>query len=106
MRLAFDFGQNWAAFSEARLDAERRQTYLDRLTNRLTQIQGMLNTRRYKRRDYTWAQIEKARGGNPAKRLVEVELTGEEGHLKLTSGLNQEKLQHCWSTPSICFLTI
>ena len=78
---------------KAKLDSERRQTYLERLTTRLQQIQGMLNTRRYKRRDYTWAQIEKARGGNPAKRLVDVELTGEDGHLELAFGLNQEKLQ-------------
>jgi len=78
---------------KAKLDSERRQTYLDRLTNRLTQIQGMLNTRRYKRRDYTWAQIEKAREGNPAKRLADVELTGEDGNLKLAFSLNQERLQ-------------
>jgi len=56
---------------KAKLDSERRQTYLDRLTNRLTQIQAMLNTHRYKRRDCTWAQIEKAPGGNPPKRLVQ-----------------------------------
>ena len=78
--------------TKVKLDRDRRQTYLDRLTGRLEEIQGLLNTRRYKRRDYTWAQIEKARRGNPAKGLVDVELTGEDANLKLTFQLNQEKL--------------
>lgn len=52
----------------------------------------MLNTRRYKRRDYTWSQIEKARRGNPAKALVDIELTGEDGNLKLTFQRNEKKL--------------
>jgi transposase len=75
-----------------KLDRDRRQTYLDRLTGRLEEIQGLLNTRRYKRRDYAWAQIEKARRGNPAKGLVDVELSGEDANLNLTFQLNQEKL--------------
>jgi transposase len=78
--------------TKVKLDRDRRQTYLDRLTDRLEEIQGMLNTRRYKRRDYTWAQIEKARHGNPAKGLVDIELSGQDGNLKLTFQLNQEKL--------------
>ena len=78
--------------TKVKLDRERRQTYLDRLTGRLEKIQGMLNTRRYKQRDYTWTQIEKARGGNPAKGLVDVELTGSDGNLKLTYQINQGKL--------------
>jgi len=78
--------------TKVKLDRDRRQTYLDRLTGRLEEIQGLLNTRRYKRRDYTWAQIEKARRGNPAKGLVDVELSGEDANLTLTFQLNQEKL--------------
>lgn len=78
--------------TKAKLDRDRRQTYLNRLTKRLQEIQGMLNTRRYKRRDYTWSQIEKARRGNPAKALVDIELTGEDGNLKLTFQLNEKKL--------------
>jgi transposase len=78
--------------TKVKLDRDRRQTYLDRLTGRLEEIQGMLNTRRYKRRDYTWAQIEKARHGNPAKGLVDVELSGTDANLNLTFQLNQEKL--------------
>lgn len=78
--------------AKVKLDRDRRQTYLDRLTGRLEEIQGMLNTRRYKRRDYAWSQIEKARRGNPAKALVDVELTGKDGNLKLTFQLDEEKL--------------
>ncbi|MGD8996927.1 MAG: IS1634 family transposase [Anaerolineae bacterium] len=78
--------------TKVKLDRDRRQTYLDRLIGRLEEIQGMLNTRRYKRRDYAWSQIEKARHGNPAKALVDVELTGNDGDLKLTFQLNEEKL--------------
>jgi transposase len=78
--------------TKVKLDRDRRQTYLDRLTGRLEEIQGMLNTRRYKRRDYAWSQIEKARHGNPAKSLVDIELTGEDGNLKLTFHLNEEEL--------------
>jgi transposase len=78
--------------TKVKLDRERRQTYLDRLTGRLEEIQRLLNTRRYKRRDYAWAQIEKARRGNPAKGLVDVELSGEDANLNLTFKLNPAKL--------------
>jgi transposase len=78
--------------TKVKLDRERRQTYLERLTHRLDKIQSLLNSRRYKRRDYTWAQIDKARRGNPAKGLVDVELSGEDGNLRLTYQVAQEKL--------------
>jgi len=78
--------------TKAKLDRDRRQTYLVRLTGRLEEIQGMLNTRRYKRRDYAWLQIEKARRGNPAKSLVDIELTGDDGNLELSFQVNEEKL--------------
>jgi hypothetical protein len=78
--------------TKVKLDRERRQTYLDRLTGRLEEIQRLLNTRRYKRRDYAWAQLEKARRGNPAKGLVDVELSGEDANLNLTFKLNPAKL--------------
>jgi transposase len=80
------------SWTKVKLDQDRRNTYLNRLTDRLKAIQKMLNTRRYKRRDYTWNQIEKARQGNPAKGLVDVELLGEDGALELTFGVNQAKL--------------
>ena len=46
--------------TKQKLDRERRQTYLERLNQRLDDIQNMLNTRRYKRKDYAQQQIEKA----------------------------------------------
>lgn len=78
--------------TKAKLDRDRRETYLNRLRSRLDEIQRMLNTRRYKRRDYTWNQIEKARQGNPAKRFVAIELNGTDGDLTLTYYLDQEAL--------------
>lgn len=78
--------------TKAKLDREKRQTYLKRLTNRLEQIATMLNTRRYKRRAYAQQQIDKALAGNSAKRLVDVELTGEDGNLSLTFAVNEARL--------------
>jgi hypothetical protein len=78
--------------TKLKLDRERRQTYLERLTHRLEQIKGMLNTRRYKRKAYAQAQIDKAHRGNPAQRFVNVELSGEDGNLTLHYSLNQELL--------------
>ena len=83
--------------NKVKLDRDRRQTYLDRLISRLEDIQGMLNTRRYKRRDHAWSQIEKARHGNRAKALVDVELTGEDGSMELSFRVNEEKLAQAGS---------
>lgn len=78
--------------TKLKLDQERRQTYLERLTSRLEEIKGMLNKRRYKHKAYAQAQIDKARRGNPAKRFVNVELSGEDGNLTLHYSLNRELL--------------
>lgn len=78
--------------SKAKLDAEKRQTELDRLTQRLAKIQGHLNQRKYKRREYTLEQIHLAQRGNSAKGLVDVELGGEEGALTLMYQVNAAKL--------------
>jgi len=78
--------------TKAKLDREKRQTYLKRLTDRLEKIASMLNIRRYKRRAYTQQQIDKALAGNPAKRLVDVDLAGEDGNLSLTFAVNEERL--------------
>jgi transposase len=53
----------------------------------------MLNSRRYKKRAYVEQMLAKARQGNPAQSLVEIELTGEDGALCLTFRLDQSKLQ-------------
>ena len=67
--------------TKVKLDRDRRETYLKRLIDRLEEIQGMLNRRRYKRKSFAQKQIDKALRGNPAKRFVDVKLTGEDGNL-------------------------
>ena len=78
--------------TKVKLDRDRRQTYLKRLTDRLEEIQGMLNTRRYKRKSFAQKQIDKALRGNPAKQFVDVALTGEDGNLTLTFQVDEKKL--------------
>lgn len=78
--------------TKVKLDRDRRETYLKRLTDRLEQIQGMLNTRRYKRKSFAQKQIDKALRGNPARRFVDVVLTGADGNLVLTYQVDEEKV--------------
>jgi transposase len=78
--------------TKIKLDRDRRDTYLKRLINRLEEIKGMLNSRRYKRKAYTQKQIDKALQGNPAKRFVDIELAGVDDNLTLTYQVNEEKL--------------
>jgi transposase len=81
----------WSA-GKQRLDEEKRKKQLKRLLNRLADIQGQLNTRRYKRLAYVQQQIAKACQGNVAQSLVEVALSGEDGALHLTFRINRQKL--------------
>lgn len=78
--------------TKVKLDRDRRETYLKRLTSRLEQIKDMLNTRRYKRKAYAQKQIDNAQQGNPAKRFVDIELAGCDGNLTLIYRVNEEKL--------------
>jgi transposase len=82
----------WSA-GKARLDEQKRKTYLKRLLNGLELIQQRLNTRRYKRRTYVEARLQKLRQGNPAKGLVETHLTGEDGALTFHFQLHRQQLQ-------------
>ena len=77
---------------KAHLDAEKRQTLLERLLKRLAAIQGQLNQRKYQRYAYTLEQIHLAQRGNAAQELVDVGLQGADGQLVLTYRLNAEKL--------------
>jgi transposase len=77
---------------KARLDAEKRQTLLERLLKRLAEIQGQLNQRKYKRYAYTLEQIHLAQRGNAAQELVDIHLEGTDGELVLTCQINAEKL--------------
>ena len=77
---------------KATLDAEKRQSQLDQLLKRLSAIQTQLNQRKYKRRDYTLEQIHLAQRGNPMHALVEVDLQGSDGALRLTFSVNAARL--------------
>ena len=66
---------------KARMDAEKRQTLLDRLLRRLAEIQAQLNQRKYKRRAYTLEQLHLAQRGNATAQLVDIDLQGEDGAL-------------------------
>ena len=77
---------------KARLDAQKRQTLLDRLLQRLQQIQAQLNQRKYKQRAYALEQIHLAQRGNAASPLVDIDLQGEEGALVMRYQINAAQL--------------
>lgn len=81
----------WTA-GKQRLDEDKRKHYLKRLLNRLAEIKKMLNTRRYASREYTAHQIALAKRGNPAKGLVQTELTGQDGQMNLTFAIDRPAL--------------
>ena len=80
--------------SKARLDAQKRDRALQKLQKRLKGIQPHLNQRKYKRRDYTLEQIHLAQRGNPARHLLDIELSGGDGALVLKYPVNADKLAH------------
>lgn len=81
----------WSA-GKQRLDVQKRRTYLKRLLNGLANIQKRLNTRRYKKRAYVEQRLAAIRQGNPAKGLVDVQLSGEDEALTLTFRINRQRL--------------
>ena len=81
----------WSA-SNQRLDEEKRKHHLKALLNRLREIQGYLNKGKYSRKEYAAQQIMLAQRGNPAKVLVDVELSGEDRALGLKFAINRRKL--------------
>ena len=81
----------WSA-GKARLDIQKRQAGLKRWLNYLAHIQQRLNTRRYKQRAYVEQRLAGGRTGNPYHRLVEVQLTGDDGALALTFAINRSQL--------------
>ncbi|HHY33960.1 MAG TPA: IS1634 family transposase [Firmicutes bacterium] len=89
--------------SKARLDRERRETYMRRVEERLRDIGEMkLNRRRYKDKDYAQSQVDKIFEGPTCylkavyshPRVVEVH-DGPDGQaaLKLEYGVDQEELR-------------
>jgi hypothetical protein len=75
-----------------RLDEDKRKHHLKALLDRLDYIRQHLNTGRYIRATYTAQQIAFAQRGNPAKSLVDVELSGSDRALRLTFATNRPKL--------------
>jgi transposase len=75
-----------------RLDEEKRKHHLKALLNRLSQIQGYLNRGKYNSKKYAAQQILLAQRGNPAKLLVDVDLSGEDRALRLQFAINRQKL--------------
>jgi transposase len=81
----------WSA-GKQRLDEQKRKTYLKRLLNRLADIEKKLNTRRYKKRAYVEERLTTIQQGNPAKGLVKVDLSGEDGALRLAFCIDRQRL--------------
>lgn len=81
----------WSA-GKQHLDIQKRKTYLKRLLNGLAHIQEQLNTRRYKKRSYVEQRLVALQQGQPAKSLVDIQLSGEDGALVLGFRINRRKL--------------
>ena len=83
------------SINKAKLDADKRTTLLNRYLERLGAIQKRLNVRRYKKKAYTLDQIGKAqRKHTSVQKLVDMQLTGEDGALALSFSVNPERLAH------------
>ena len=81
------------SINKAKLDADKRTTLLNRYLERLDAIQKRLNARRYKKKAYTTDQISKAqRKYTSVQKLVDMQLTGEDGALALSFSVNPERL--------------
>lgn len=81
----------WSA-GKARLDQQKRKTYLKRLLNGLDHLQRHLNTGKYRNRDEVVKQLASLQRGNPTKSLVEVNLSGPDEPLALHFQLNRTRL--------------
>jgi transposase len=81
----------WSA-GKARLDSNKRRTYLKRLLDELDNIRRQLNKGRYAERDYVVERIGSVRRGNPTKNLVWFDLHGTDGQLSLKFHIDRDKL--------------
>jgi transposase len=81
------------SINKARLDADKVTTLLNRYLERLCAIQKRLNVRRYKKKAYALDQMGKAqRKYTSVQKLVDMQLTGEDGALALSFSVNPERL--------------
>jgi len=79
--------------NKAKLDEDKRNTLLKRYLERLESIQKRINVRRYEKAEYVKEQIGKAQRKYPSIRhLVNIQLTGKDGQLTFTFGVNSEEL--------------
>jgi transposase len=81
----------WSA-GKARLDSNKRRTYLKRLLDDLDNIRRQLNRGRYAEREYVVERIGSVRRGNPAKTLVWFDLQGTTGQLSLKFHIDHDQL--------------
>jgi transposase len=81
----------WSA-GKARLDQQKRKSYLKRLLNGLEQLQRHLNSGKYRNRDEVVKQLASLQRGNPAKSLVQIELSRPDEPLALHFQLNRIRL--------------
>jgi hypothetical protein len=81
----------WSA-GKARLDVQKRRTYLKRLLDGLENIRRQLNQGRYAQRDYVVERLASVRRGNPAKPLVTVDLQGTDQALHFKFHLDRDRL--------------
>jgi len=81
----------WSA-GKARLDVQKRQTYLKRLLDDLDNIRRHLNQGRYAQRDYVVERLASVRQGNPTKPLVTVDLQGTDQDLHFKFHLDRDRL--------------
>jgi hypothetical protein len=80
--------------NKAQLDCQKRETLLNRYQARLSQIQGDLNCRKYKKVDYTRNQIQKAQHQyRSVASLISVQLEGDDGQLTLSFDINEQQLE-------------
>lgn len=81
----------WSAGKE-RLDIGKRKTYLKRLLDGLAHIRRQLNRGRYKKREYVSGRLAKVQEAHAAKGLVDIQVCGEDGDLRLDFRINRDRL--------------
>jgi hypothetical protein len=81
----------WSA-GKARLDVQKRRTFLKRLLDGFENIRRHLNQGRYTQRDYVVEQIASVRRGNPAKPLVVFDLQGTDQALHFKFHIDRTRL--------------
>jgi len=74
-----------------RKDRDNRKEGVEKINKSLLHIQSLLNQRKYKRYEYVYSQIQKARKGK-YKKYIGYELSGEDGALELKVWIKQDEI--------------